>query len=164
MTSLEIQKKVAEGKETAKVIDAAREVYLPVAARGSLMYFLVDNLNNLSHMYQFSMANYVDILKKGMDLTPPNDDLKKRIDSMVETSCFRVYSYVASGLFEHHKLIYCSQLCFKIEMQKGSHRSKHSVLATCSAGLGTTNPCSEWLLDERELENQLEQFSGLTES
>jgi len=168
VTSLEIQKKVAEGKETAKVIDAAREVYRPVAARGSLMYFLVDNLNNLSHMYQFSMANYVDILKKGMDLTPPNDDLKKRIDSMVETSCFRVYSYVASGLFERHKLIYCSQLCFKIEMQKDLIDPKAFMfLLRGPMELGTTNPCSEWLLDEywatcRELENQLEQFGGLT--
>ena len=168
VTSLEIQKKVAEGVETAKVIDAAREVYRPVAARGSLMYFLVDNLNNLAHMYQFSMSNYVDILKKGMDLTPANDDLKKRIDSMVEVSCFRVYSYVASGLYERHKLIYAAQLCFKIEMRKDLIDPKaFSFLLRGPMELGTTNPCAEWLSDEywatcRELENQLEQFQGLT--
>ena len=63
-TSAEIQVKVAEGKETAKVIDKAREVYRPVATRGSLHFFLVDKLNALAHMYQYSMANYVDILNK----------------------------------------------------------------------------------------------------
>jgi dynein heavy chain len=70
VTSLEIQKKVSEGKETAKVIDTSREVYRPVAARGSLMYFLVDKLNQLEHMYQYSMANFVDILTFGMIATP----------------------------------------------------------------------------------------------
>jgi dynein heavy chain len=82
VTSLEIQKKVAEGKETAKVIDTSREVYRPVAARGSLMYFLVDKLNQLEHMYQYSMANFVDILTFGMIATPASEDLKKRIDSV----------------------------------------------------------------------------------
>ena len=166
--SNEIQVKLKEGKETAKVIDTAREVYRPVAARGSLMYFLVDQLNNLSHMYQFSMANYVDILKKGMDLTPANDDLKKRIDSMVDVSCFRVYSYIASGLFERHKLVYASQLCFKIQFQQELIDPKaFQFMLRAPKEVGSTNPCAEWLSDEywctcRELENQLEQFGGLT--
>eukprot|EP01051_Picozoa_sp_SAG22_P001100 SAG22_NODE_38_length_26325_cov_107.302067_38_plen_95_part_00 len=61
-----------------QVIDKAREVYRPVAARGSLHFFLVDKLNALAHMYQYSMANYVDILNKGIDLTPAHEDLSLR--------------------------------------------------------------------------------------
>ena len=58
------------------MIDKAREVYRPVAARGSLHFFLVDKLNALAHMYQYSMANYVDILNKvrrcpGLQPRPP---------------------------------------------------------------------------------------------
>ncbi len=56
------------------VRSAAREVYRPVAARGSLVYFLIDNLNALDRVYHYSMANYVYILKKGMDLTPGGKD------------------------------------------------------------------------------------------
>jgi dynein heavy chain len=45
-------------------------VYRSVATRGSLVYFLIDNLNALDRVYHYSMANFMAILKKGMDLTP----------------------------------------------------------------------------------------------
>jgi dynein heavy chain len=117
-TSAEIAVKVAEGQETAKIINTAREVYRPVAARGSLHFFLVDKLNALAHMYQYSMANYVDILNKGIALTPQSADLSERIANMVDISCYTVFSYVASGLFERHKLVYAAQLCFKIQQAR----------------------------------------------
>ena len=119
VTWLASQEKVKEGKETATAINVAREVYRPVASRGSLLFFLVDKLNALEHMYQFSMANFVDILNKGIDLTEKSDDLKKRIDSMVDVACFTVFAYVSAGLFEQHKLIFASELCFKILKQRG---------------------------------------------
>lgn len=127
-TAVEIEEKVAQAKLTEVSISAAREVYRPVAARGSQVYFLIDNLNALDRcgtagsvyvlsvvcgliwaasdcccchtqlelperhtrvcaqtsntpcahlpvffrcsVYHYSMANYVAILKKGMDMTP----------------------------------------------------------------------------------------------
>ena len=137
-TSAEIQEKVAEGKETGKVINKAREMYRPVAARGSLLYFLVDKLNCLEHMYQFSMANYVDILTKGINLTPANEKLEERVQEMVKISCFTVFDYVASGLFERHKLIFAAQLCFKIPV-----KSILSLSTFCCEGRKSlpTTPC-----------------------
>eukprot|EP00976_Prorocentrum_cordatum_P058658 1173346-Prorocentrum_minimum.AAC.1 len=69
-TSTEIAKKVIVAKETEISINLAREIYRPVASRGSLVYFLIDNLNVLDRVYNYSMANYVYILQKGMDFTP----------------------------------------------------------------------------------------------
>lgn len=46
-------------------LGAAREVYRPVAARGSLMFFLIDSLPSLDRVYYFSMATFVAILQKG---------------------------------------------------------------------------------------------------
>lgn len=46
-TAVEIEEKVAQAKNTEVSISAAREVYRPVAARGSQVYFLIDNLNAL---------------------------------------------------------------------------------------------------------------------
>ena len=56
---------------------------------------------------------------QGIDLTPAHEDLAKRISDMVDVSCFTVFSYVASGLFERHKLVYAAQLCFKIQAGRG---------------------------------------------
>jgi dynein heavy chain, axonemal len=64
-------------KETEIQISGAREVYRPVATRGSLMYFLIDNINTLDRVYHYSMANFVFILRKGMDVTPGGPDESK---------------------------------------------------------------------------------------
>ena len=49
-------------------LGAAREVYRPVAARGALMYFLIDSLPALDRTYYFSMATFVAILQKGVSM------------------------------------------------------------------------------------------------
>lgn len=53
-------------QETEVSISKAREVYRPVALRGSLVYFLVDSLSALDRVYHYSMANFVRIMIKGM--------------------------------------------------------------------------------------------------
>lgn len=74
---LDIEEKVKLAKETEIKISGAREVYRPVATRGSLMYFLIDNINTLDRVYHYSMANFIFILRKGMDVTPGGPDQSK---------------------------------------------------------------------------------------
>lgn len=69
-TATEIAEKVVIAKQTEVDINLAREIYRPVASRGSLIYFVIDSLHVLDRVYQYSMANFVYILKKGMDQTP----------------------------------------------------------------------------------------------
>ena len=76
-TAIEIEEKVKLAKQTEINIAKAREVYRPVATRGSLSYFLVDNLNALDRVYHYSMANFVFVLIKGMDMTPGGKDESK---------------------------------------------------------------------------------------
>ena len=61
---IEISEKVGVAKATSLKINQARETYRPVAARGSLIYFLVDTLNVIDHMYQFSLAAFNFIYSK----------------------------------------------------------------------------------------------------
>ena len=56
-TVIEISEKVGVAKATSLKINQARETYRPVAARGSLIYFLVDTLNVIDHMYQLSLIH-----------------------------------------------------------------------------------------------------------
>lgn len=46
---------VAEAKITSVKIDEAREQYRPVAARASLLYFVLNDLNKVNPIYQFSL-------------------------------------------------------------------------------------------------------------
>ena len=54
-TATEIETKVAEAKKTSFEIDKARELYRPAAARASVLYFILNDLNKINPMYQFSL-------------------------------------------------------------------------------------------------------------
>jgi dynein heavy chain len=54
-TAAEIETKVAEARVTSSQIDVAREHYRPAAARASLLYFILNDLNTINPIYQFSL-------------------------------------------------------------------------------------------------------------
>ena len=54
-TAAEIEIKVSEAKTTSIEIDQAREDYRPAAARASLLYFILNCLNMINPIYQFSL-------------------------------------------------------------------------------------------------------------
>lgn len=54
-TAAEIELKSAEAKKTEVEINNAREHYRPAAARASLLYFILNDLNKINPMYQFSL-------------------------------------------------------------------------------------------------------------
>lgn len=68
-TAAEIEEKVAEAKTTSKEIDEARELYRPAAARASLLYFILNELNTINPIYQFSLKvrSFHCLLKKNFD-------------------------------------------------------------------------------------------------
>ena len=67
ITSNDINAKAAVAKETEAAIVESRKAYVPVATRAALLYFLIDQMWALDHMYRFSMASFVTIFIKGMD-------------------------------------------------------------------------------------------------
>ena len=54
-TAAEIENKVSEAKSTTIKIDTAREWYRPAATRASLLYFILNQLNAINPIYQFSL-------------------------------------------------------------------------------------------------------------
>ena len=169
VTATEIQGKQEVAKETEKNIAEARKAYIPVAVRGALVYFLVDQLWVLEHLYQYSMGNFVSIFKKGMDAADGKREgeegggeegggdqaaaggaaaLKARVELLIETSCYTCFSYVAQGLFERHKLVFASQLTFQIQQRAGSFQpAMFDFLIQGKKATGIENPLNEWLDD-----------------
>ncbi|KAH9496161.1 Dynein heavy chain 6, axonemal [Bulinus truncatus] len=54
--SQEIYQRVGESEETEKNLNKARKRYLPVATRGSVIYFVIAELANIDVMYQYSLS------------------------------------------------------------------------------------------------------------
>jgi hypothetical protein len=66
---------------TEVVINKEREVYRPVAAEGSMLYFLCISLCFLSHMYQYSLESFKMFFYKAM--TETTEKGPERIDALI---------------------------------------------------------------------------------
>jgi len=117
--SQEIAAKVLIGKETEATIAKAREIYRPIAERGALMFFLINQLHVISHMYQFSLDTFNYMFVKALLKTKKADSLDARCINLMATVSFTIFAYVTRGLFEKDRLIFSSQLGFRILGRKG---------------------------------------------
>ncbi|KAJ8921300.1 hypothetical protein NQ315_013774 [Exocentrus adspersus] len=117
-TAAEIQQKVAEAKYTSAEIDQAREYYRPAAARASLLYFILNDLNKINPIYQFSLKAFSVVFQKAIAKAEPADTVTERVNNLISCISFSVFQYTTRGLFECDKLIFASQMTFQILLMK----------------------------------------------
>ncbi|KAH1023596.1 hypothetical protein HUJ04_012770 [Dendroctonus ponderosae] len=113
-TAAEIEQKVAEAKITSVEIDQAREYYRPVAARASLLYFILNELNTINPIYQFSLKAFNVVFQKAIAKADPAETVSARVNNLIDCISFSVFQYTTRGLFESDKLIFTSQMTFQI--------------------------------------------------
>merc|ERR1740138_1887489 len=148
-TSKEISLQVAEAQKTEIDINTSREAYRPVAAEGSMVFFIIIQLCFMQHMYQYSLDSFVTFLYKAIERTPPTEDLHERSLSLISTIRMTIFRWVNRGLFEAHKLIFCSMLTFKLfqlgRLQEEFNHSYFNYLLRGPVAIGVENPLSDWL-------------------
>jgi dynein heavy chain len=80
----------------------------------------------------------------GSVLTPA--ELKVRVERLIDTSCYAVFQYVSQGLFEKHKLIFATQLCFRVLARRNElDQRMFDFLIRGPKNLAADNPLAEWL-------------------
>ena len=115
--AIEINKSMTLAIDTQTSIATSRQSYRLVATRGALLFFQLDLLCRIDHMYQYSLEAYMVVFNKALDkAAKPADprNVAERVRHVVGSVTENVYAYVARGLFERHKLIFSSMLCFAI--------------------------------------------------
>jgi dynein heavy chain len=121
----EIKQKVELANKQEVSINQARNEFRPVAAETSWIYFLLNDFYQVSYMYQYSLDTFITFFLKAMSKTEPTDDTKERVERLRKMIRFTIFTWVNRGLFEKHKLIFSSQLCFKLT-QKGALSEKYN--------------------------------------
>merc|ERR1719353_1760617 len=148
-TSSEIAVQVKLAQETEILINTSREEYRPVAAEGSMIFFLIIQLCIVEHMYQYSLGSFVTFLYKAIEKTEPSDDMKIRTASLISEIRMVIFKWVNRGLFERHKIIFCGLLTFRL-LQRGLLKEDYNAqqfqfLLRSPQRLDVENPLVEWL-------------------
>ncbi|XP_034468683.1 dynein heavy chain 11, axonemal isoform X3 [Hippoglossus hippoglossus] len=113
-TAAEIEMKVLEAKVNEVKINEAREHYRPVAVRASLLYFIMNDLNKINPMYQFSLKAFNVVFHKAVEMAEACVDVKSRVHTLIDCVTYSTFNYISRGLFERDKLTFSAQLAFQL--------------------------------------------------
>ncbi|XP_023668206.2 dynein axonemal heavy chain 6 [Paramormyrops kingsleyae] len=119
VTSEAIKTRLQEAEATELMINAAREKYRPVAARGSVLYFVIASLSEIDPMYQFSLKYFKQLFNSTIETSEKSCDLSARLQTLLGRTLSSTHANVSRGLFERHKTIYSFMLCVEIMRQGG---------------------------------------------
>lgn len=98
-TSTSISQRVAESELTEKEINDARQRYLPVATRGSLIYFVIADLASIDPMYQYSLSYYTSIFNKCILDSDKSSQLEIRLKNIINYTTYVIYRYLFKVLY-----------------------------------------------------------------
>ncbi|XP_072275197.1 dynein axonemal heavy chain 11-like [Pyxicephalus adspersus] len=113
-TAAEIEMKVLEAKVNEVKINEAREHYRHVASRASLLYFIMNDLKKISPMYQFSLKAFNTVFHKAVQQAEPSDDVRLRVNNLIDCVTYSTFIYISRGLFEKDKITFTAQLVFQL--------------------------------------------------
>jgi len=108
--SVEISEKAEIAQTTEKEINETREGYRIVATRAALLFFMLTSLVRVHSLYMYSLASFVTVFERAIDLTAPDEELEGRLKKLIENITYTVWHFTRRGLFEKHKLTICTQL------------------------------------------------------
>ncbi|XP_067914454.1 dynein axonemal heavy chain 17-like [Heterodontus francisci] len=140
-TATEIEQKVAEAKITEVKINEARENYRAAALRASLIYFVIDDLNKINPIYQFSLKAFHVVFENAIQRSIPAEDVKDRVVNLTDEITYSVFVYTTRGLFEKDKLIFTAQVAFQVFLMKKEINPLHlDFLLRFPFKAGSTSP------------------------
>ncbi|XP_026819508.1 dynein heavy chain 2, axonemal-like [Rhopalosiphum maidis] len=173
ITSASVNEQLQTSFSTQIDIDVAREGYRTCAKRASILFFVLNELNQIDPMYQFSLDAYMDLFENSIRKSEKNEVLFERLNHLNSYHTYAVYKNTCRGLFEVHKLLFSFQIIISLLMADDLIPA-YEMEFLLKGGIvvnkveQSENPCSSWLSSSNwdnisEL-NKLPGFLGVEKS
>ncbi|KAJ4461063.1 putative Dynein heavy chain 6; axonemal [Paratrimastix pyriformis] len=100
--------RVEQAQKTNQMITQAREQYRAVAARGSVLYFVVADLSLVDPMYQYSLPFFTGLFARCVRESRASADpnVEAHVATLIEKLTRVIYGNVCRGLFERDKQLF----------------------------------------------------------
>ncbi|KAB0801458.1 hypothetical protein PPYR_05812 [Photinus pyralis] len=118
VTSEEVNQKLSVSVVTEKKINIAREEFRAVAARGSILYFLIVEMSNVNVMYQNSLKQFLGIFDNSITKSTKSADTEERINIILKYLTYEVWAFTQRSLYERHKALFTLMMAMKIDLHK----------------------------------------------
>ncbi|XP_041986842.1 dynein axonemal heavy chain 5 [Aricia agestis] len=150
-TAEEVNEKLKVAEVTEKKIIKAREEFRAVAARGSILYFLIVEMSNVNIMYQNSLKQFLNIFDNSITKSVKSNVTEERINIILKYLTHEVWAFTLRSLYERHKALFTLMLAMKIDCQRAliSHDEFMAfVKGGASLDLNAVAPKPfKWILD-----------------
>lgn len=83
-TAEEVTQKLSVSVNTERKINIAREEFRAVAARGSILYFLIVEMSNVNVMYQNSLKQFLILFDNSITKSEKSTDTMERINIILK--------------------------------------------------------------------------------
>ncbi|KAK5640655.1 hypothetical protein RI129_011466 [Pyrocoelia pectoralis] len=93
-------------KVTSEEVNQKLSVFRAVAARGSILYFLIVEMSNVNVMYQNSLKQFLGIFDNSITKSTKSTDTEERI------------TIILQSLYERHKALFTLMMAMKIDLHK----------------------------------------------
>ena len=180
--SIDIAHKSSEAAEVQADINVTSEKYRSVAARSSLLFFLMNDLVKMHTYYSYSLGAFTRVFYAGIDnmTTSPRSgeaggeaeektdaELADRCRTLCDSITQTTFDYVRRGLFEENKLMVAMLLSIRVLVHEGALLPEkveallRPTLASDTAGMEHFwLPAALWP-KVKGLEDTMEPFQGL---
>ena len=104
-----------------KEIDELRNEYVPIAERGSILYFVVASMSKIDPMYQFSLEYFKKIFIQSIMFKPEGvkQTTEERVQFLVKKITEDIFKNIKRGIFENHKTLFSFLIDINILKSKG---------------------------------------------
>eukprot|EP00744_Colponema_vietnamica_P002766 GILI01004305.1.p1 GENE.GILI01004305.1~~GILI01004305.1.p1 ORF type:complete len:1534 (+),score=358.98 GILI01004305.1:162-4604(+) len=126
-SAIEVEQKLEQAKETARVTDISRQEYRSAAKRGATLYFVISQLSSIDSMYEYSLGAFLhDVFGYSVAKSEPSFEISTRLNNIINSLTYNLYCYVCMGIFEKHKLMLSFQIAVRLLTSEG--RMDHDEL------------------------------------
>ena len=164
-TSEQVAQSLIVAEETSKKINAAREQYRTVAARGSVLFFAIKQMAAVNVLYQHSLGFFRKSFVDCIQSTPEADSPRQRIQALETFMMNTIFGNVCRGIYQKDKLLFAFMITvqtLKDQQLVTDDEWKFSMAGAAQGGASIPNMCSTWLPDAAWVNVQgLAQLPGL---